>query len=206
MTVDSKEKETKQKEAEEEVQNKEKGNHGSNHKKTKGKSQKTASTAKIRELEKKLEETEKERNELKDTLLRKAAEFENYKRRRENEFIQLIASSNAELIAQLLPILDDYERSMKAAKESRDFDSFFQGIELIYKNLTNVLEKQGVKPIEAVGQPFDPDLHDALMQVERNDHPPGTVVEEHLKGYTMHDRVLRHAQVIVSKEESGESS
>jgi len=165
----------------------------------KAKSKKTSSTTKIKELRQKIEELEKERDRLKDQLLRKAAEFENYKKRRENEFLQLVATSNAELITQLLPVLDDYERSLKAAESSRDFDAFYEGIALIYKNLLSVLEKHGVRPIESVGKPFDPELHEALMQVESNDHGSGVVVEEHRKGYRMHDRVLRHAQVIVSK-------
>lgn len=151
------------------------------------------------DLRKRIAELEEEKNAFKDQLLRKAAEFENFRKRRESEFLQLIANSNAELITQLLPILDDYERSLKSAQERKDFDSFFKGIELIFKNLVGLLEKQGVKPIDAVGKTFDPELHDALMQVESDEHPPGTVVEEHLRGYTMHDRVLRHSQVLVSK-------
>ncbi|MFQ5769499.1 MAG: nucleotide exchange factor GrpE [bacterium] len=163
------------------------------------KTRKSTSITKIKNLQKKLKEVENEKNNLKDQLLRKAAEFENYKKRRENEYLQLINNANAEVITDLLPILDDFERSMKAAQDSEDFNGLYQGIELIYKNLTKVLENRGVKPIEAIGQEFDPEKHDALLQVESNDHPAGTVVEEHLKGYVMNDRVLRHSQVLVSK-------
>ncbi len=160
---------------------------------------KKAAAPRLKELKQRVEALEKERDQLRDRLLRTAAEFENYKKRRESEIGQLIAYANAELLTELLPVIDDYERSLKAAKDTKDFDSFYQGIELIYKKLMGVLAKQGVKPIHAVGQPFDPELHDALLQVESNDHEAGIVVEEHLKGYKMHDRVLRHAQVIVSK-------
>ncbi|MFQ5638316.1 MAG: nucleotide exchange factor GrpE [bacterium] len=156
-------------------------------------------TARTSPIKKKIAALEAERDGLKDQLMRTAAEFENYKKRRENEFIQLIATSNADLISQLLPILDDFERSMKSAQESKNFQSFYTGVELIFKNLLGVLERQGVKPIEAVGQKFDPELHEALLQVEGGDSPADMVVEEHLRGYKMHDRVLRHSQVLVSK-------
>lgn len=162
-------------------------------------SQKTTSAVKLNKLKKKLQESDNEINSLKDQLLRKAAEFENYKKRRETEYIQLLRNANAELITEILPVLDDLERSIKASKETQDFQGLFKGVELIYKNLVKILENRGVKPIEAIGHAFDPERHDALMQVENEEHPSGVVVEEHLKGYVMNDRVLRHSQVLVSK-------
>ncbi|MCG8607645.1 nucleotide exchange factor GrpE, partial [bacterium] len=83
--------------------------------------------------------------------------------------------------------------------ESAGRDGAWAGVELIYKNFAKVLENQGVKPIDAVGQQFDPEKHAALMQVESEEYPSGTVVEEHTKGYLINDRVLRHSQVLVSK-------
>jgi molecular chaperone GrpE len=160
---------------------------------------KISSVLKIKALKEKLRAAEQEAAELKDLLLRKSAEFDNYRKRRESELGQLISNANADLLASILPVLDDLERSTKMDPAAVDGKVLFQGVELIYKNLAKVLESQGVKPIQAIGQPFDPEKHSALLQVERNDQPPGTVVDEHLKGYVMNDRVLRHSQVLVSK-------
>jgi len=150
-------------------------------------------------LKEKLEELESENKDLQERLLRKAAEFDNYKKRTENEFAQVMANANAGLIADLLPVLDDFERFLGSGHESEDINGLVSGVELIYKNLVKVLEKRGVEPIDAVGQEFDPEKHEALMQVESEEHPSNTVVDEHLKGYVMNDRVLRHSQVLVSK-------
>ncbi len=158
-------------------------------------------SAGLTKLKKKVEALETENKELNDRFLRKVAEFDNYKRRTETEYSNLIKSASADLITDLLPILDDLERSL-ASIEDKDkadtFEHFHEGVELIYKNLSKVLEKKGVKPIEAVGQKFDPERHDALMQIE-SDKPADTIIDEHLKGYEMHDKVLRHSQVLVSK-------
>lgn len=165
------------------------------------KSPKSKSAAALK-LKKKIERLETEKNELKDQLLRKVAEFENYKKRTENEYSQLIKNANADLVADLLPVLDDLERSLASLndkKRAENFEDFREGVELIYKNLTKVLEGKGVKAIEAIGQKFDPEKHHALMQIESKDQPSDTVVDEHLKGYIMNDRVLRHSQVLVSK-------
>lgn len=171
------------------------------HNQTRKKSVKKKSTpsSKYKNLKSQLEKAQAECSELKDQLLRKAAEFENYKKRTEKDYAQFIVNANAELITELLPIVDDLERSLQSTNNSDDYESLHKGVELIYKNLMKLLERKGVKPIEAVGESFDPEKHDALLQVDSNDHPSGTVVEEHLKGYIMNDRVLRHSQVIVSK-------
>lgn len=160
---------------------------------------KKTSSSKSESLKKKLEEVEREKDELQERMLRKAAEFDNYKKRTENEFAQVMANANAGLIADLLPVLDDFERFLSSGHESDDVKSLVNGMELIYKNLVKVLEKRGVEPIRAIGQEFDPEKHEALMQVESEEHPSNTVVDEHLKGYMMNDRVLRHSQVLVSK-------
>lgn len=165
----------------------------------KEKAKKSASSSNYKSLKKKLDEAKEEYNKLKEQLLRKAAEFDNYKKRTEKEFIQLITNANAELMTELLPIVDDLERSIQSTQETEDIANLHKGVELIYKNLIKVFDKRGVKPIEAIGKEFDPEKHDALMQVDSNAHPSGTIVEEHLKGYVMNERVLRHSQVIVSK-------
>ena len=145
--------------------------------------------------------------QLKDQLLRKAAEFENYKRRTENDFASMVRFSTEELITKLLPILDDFERSMKMNKSrgesgananSADEAGFFRGVELIFNKFKKLLETHGVKEMEVVGKPFDPAVHDALLQIPKNDVPPHTILEEVDKGYMLHDKVIRHARVIVS--------
>ncbi|MFQ5864693.1 MAG: nucleotide exchange factor GrpE [bacterium] len=174
-------------------------NNGQKSKSKKKVERKSITSSKYKNLKKQLEKAQTECNELRDQLLRKAAEFDNYRKRTEKEFSQFIANCNAELITELLPIVDDLERSIQSTGNSDEYEELCKGIELIYKNLMKILEKRGVKPIEAVGQSFDPEKHDALLQVDSNDHPSGTIVEEHLKGYMMNDRVLRHSQVLVSK-------
>jgi molecular chaperone GrpE len=142
----------------------------------------------------------------KDLLLRKAAEFENYKRRAENEAAMLVKYANEAVIADILPVLDDLERSLKLSRERKDFESFIKGLELIHQKIMKVLASRGVKALESVGQPFSVDLHDALMTVPREDVPPHTVVEEIEKGYMLHDRVIRHAKVVVSADAPSEET
>lgn len=164
-----------------------------------GSKKKVTISPKIKEFEKKLIELEKERDELKDLNLRKAAEFDNFKRRNENEQIQLIANANADLITEMLPVFDDLQRSIQAAQEKENFSGLLNGVELITKNFLKVLEKRGVEAIKSIGEEFNPEHHEALMQIESDKHSSGVVVEEHLKGYTMNGKVLRHSQVLVSK-------
>lgn len=146
----------------------------------------------------KLEEAQKAAEAYKDQLLRKAADFENYKRRVEADFANLIRSANEGLIASLLPILDDLIRSLRLGKEQKDYEAFYKGVELIHAKLARILEGHGLAPFESAGKPFDVDYHDALLQVPRNDVAPHTVIEEVERGYKLHDKVLRHAKVIVS--------
>jgi molecular chaperone GrpE len=142
----------------------------------------------------------------KDLLLRKAAEFENYKRRSENESAAIIRFANEDLISAILPIVDDFERSLKHGQESKDFDALYRGIELIYQKMTKALESQGVKALETMGKEFSVEFHDALMQLPRTDVAPHTVIEELEKGYTLRDKVVRHAKVIVASAPSTEES
>jgi molecular chaperone GrpE len=102
------------------------------------------------------------------------------------------------LILSLLPILNDFVRSLRLGKDQTDYDAFYKGIEMIYGKLAKVLESQGLVPFESVGKPFDVDFHDALLQVPRDDVPPHTVIEEVERGYLLNGRVLRHAKVVVS--------
>ncbi|MCU0453169.1 MAG: nucleotide exchange factor GrpE [Bacteroidetes bacterium] len=154
--------------------------------------------------------TEQQLTQLKDLLLRRAAEFENYKRRVEQESLTTIRMANEGLILAMLPIMDDLERSLKAgkprpsddaddrAKEPQDPAAFYRGVELIAQKLLKVLESQGVRTFESVGQSFDVHRHDALLQVPSTTVPTHTILEEVDRGYTMHDKVIRHAKVVVS--------
>jgi molecular chaperone GrpE len=145
-----------------------------------------------------MEELQQQVEQLKDLLLRKAAEFENYKRRVENESTGLVKFATESLIVDLLPVLDDFERSLKHGRESKDFESFVKGIEFISQKLLKILETRGLKSFETQGKEFDVNLHDALMQLPRSDVPPHTVIEEVDKGYMLNDKVIRHAKVVVS--------
>jgi molecular chaperone GrpE len=137
-------------------------------------------------------------NELTDKLLRKAAEFENYKRRTESELSSVYTYANEKLIADLLPILDDFDRLNSAWNEKHDVEKYKEGIDLIYDKLKKVLQKHGLKEIDSVGKPFDVNLHDAVLQVPKTDVEPNTVVDEIEKGYYLKDKVIKHAKVIVS--------
>jgi molecular chaperone GrpE len=145
-----------------------------------------------------LEEAQRLAETYKDQMLRRAAEFENYKRRVESESAAVMRSANEGLLSALLPVVDDFARSMKAGKEQKDYEAFYSGVEMIHAKFLRVLERFGVVPFESVGKPFDVGYHDALLQMPRADVKPHTVVEEAERGYMLFDRVLRHAKVIVS--------
>jgi molecular chaperone GrpE len=160
----------------------------------------------LAQIRRELEEAVKSAQAFKDQFLRKAAEFENYKRRSEAEYLSLVRNANETLIGALLPVLEDLTRSLKAGSSQPDGESFYRGVELIYQKLMKVLEAQGLAPFDSSGTPFDVNYHDALLQVARDDVPPGTVVEEIARGYKLNDRVLRHAKVIVSAASRAESA
>jgi len=151
-------------------------------------------------LKEALQHAETENETLKDRLLRTAAELDNTKKRTERESTQTILGANKRLILDLLPVVDDLERSLKTSSE-QDYDPelFRQGIELIYQKFTGILRSNGLEPMDSLGKPFDVSKHDALMLVEDPETPSGVVVQEHEKGYTLHGSVLRHARVVISK-------
>jgi molecular chaperone GrpE len=151
-------------------------------------------------LSTKIAELEKQAAQLKDQLLRKAAEFDNYKRRTENDFTSLTKFAGENIIVQLLPVLDYFNRSLKSIKDKTENDSFTKGIELIYAKFLKALEAHGLKTMDVIGKEFNVDFHDALMQMPRADVPPHTVLEEVDKGYLLFDKVIRHAKVVVSAE------
>lgn len=140
----------------------------------------------------------KQIEELKDQLLRAAAEFDNFRKRSNNEKSDLILQANADMISSLLPVLDDFERFFLASQDS-DAESLRQGTELIFKNFQTILADHGLSAMSSIGQPFDPERHDALMQIDAKDAKPDTVIDEPQKGYEFNGRVVRHAKVVVSK-------
>jgi molecular chaperone GrpE len=133
-----------------------------------------------------------------DQLLRTLADFNNYRRRAREEMDQSRKFAIEDFTIRLLPILDNFERAIKASEELHDFDALHGGVVLILRNLNDVLEKEGVKPIEAEGQQFDPNIHEAVMRMETDDYPDNTIVEELQKGYTLGDKVIRASMVKVS--------
>lgn len=155
--------------------------------------------------EAKIAELETQVKEWNDKFLRKAAEFENYKRRTENDQFNLINYAAESFIVKLLPVVDDFERSMEHIDDIDNNKSVKDGIKLVYEKLLKLLNEQGVKKMQAKGEPFNVDYHDALMQRKDESVPPHTVIEEIESGYIYRDKVIRHAKVIVSEESTNDS-
>lgn len=156
--------------------------------------------------ENKITELEAQVKEWQDKLLRKAAEFENYKRRSENDQFNLINYAAESFILKLLPLVDDFERSLQHINEIHNIDAVKAGIKLVYEKLLKVLDEQGVKKMKSKGEPFNVEYHDALMQRKDDSVPPHTVLEEIETGYLYRDKVIRHAKVIVSEEVSSDDN
>lgn len=127
------------------------------------------------------------------------AEFQNVKRRMEEEFRKQLKYANSEFIKNLLPVLDNFERALKAAEQTQNYDALIGGVNGTLKQLLSALQKAGVTPIEAVGQEFDPTYHEAIGHTESDEYPANTVAEELQKGYLMEDRVLRPTLVKVAQ-------
>lgn len=131
-------------------------------------------------------------------LLRALADFDNYKKRSALDREQFVQFANEGLISELLPILDGFGRAMDASKKSKVGEEMTKGLALIKRQLEDVLKKYGVVEIEALGKPYDPNLHEAILQKEHKG-PENVIIEEMQKGYTLHGRVIRPSMVIVSK-------
>jgi len=137
--------------------------------------------------------------DLKDQLLRKQADFENFRKRMYREREEAAKYANSKLLLDLVEVIDNFERAIRSSEESQDFESFHQGIELIEKQFTSMLEsKWGLKRFESVGEEFDPEKHEAIAVDQSGEHPEQTVVDDYQKGYLLHDRVLRNAKVRVA--------
>ncbi|TMW74128.1 nucleotide exchange factor GrpE [Alteribacter natronophilus] len=146
-----------------------------------------------------VEELEAKIEELNNRILRNQADYDNFRRRTRKEKEEDAKYRAQKLAEKLLPALDNFERAMMVEVESEDGKSLLQGMEMVYRQIREALEAEGIKPIEAVGTPFDPHYHQAVMQVQSDEHESNTVVEEMQKGYMLNDRVIRPAMVKVSE-------
>ncbi len=150
-------------------------------------------------LEVELQEQRKLADENYQKYLRTQADFDNFRRRSRLEKEDFAKYASAKLIEQLLPIVDNFERALGVSRDSKDNDALIKGVDMIFRQLDQVLVGEGLTPIQAVGQPFNPEYHQAIMQVESEDHEEGIVLEEIQKGYILKDKVLRPSMVKVSQ-------
>ena len=146
--------------------------------------------------ENKLEEKLKDLNE---KYVRLLAEYDNYRKRAAREIENILKTANEKLISELLPILDNLDRTTAHKNDKETLEEYVKGIELIENQLRNILARAGLEPMEVVGKPFDPNFHDALLQIETDEYKSGVVSSENQKGYILSGKVIRHAKVIVSK-------
>jgi molecular chaperone GrpE len=136
-----------------------------------------------------------ERDELKELLLRRQAEFDNFRKRTERERSEYLQYAGMELVKDMLPVLDDFDRALKTECSSPDY---VKGVEMIYSRMYETLKKMGLEPVEAVGKPFDPHVHQAVERVETKDAPDGTVLAEFQRGYLFKGKMLRPSMVKVA--------
>lgn len=152
----------------------------------------------VHQLIERCEAAEKQAEEGRENLLRALADFDNYRRRTRAELEQSRKFGIEDFVIRLLPILDNFERAIKTAEEIEDFDALHGGVVLILRQLRDVLEKEGIKPIEAEGQQFDPVLHEAVMREDTDEYPDNSIIEEFQKGYILGDKVIRPSMVKVA--------
>jgi len=151
-------------------------------------------------LEEKLVAAEQQVQESHDRFLRVAAEFDNFRKRKEREISDLRKYANQSLLRELLGVVDNLERALVSARDSGHPEALMEGVEMTLKELLKIFDQFGVKPIEALEQPFDPNHHEAVMQEPSDAFPSNTVIKELQKGYLLRDRLLRPAMVVVSTE------
>ena len=155
--------------------------------------------SRTKELEEKIHLLEKELDNWKEKTLRLSAELQNLRRRYDREMSNTVIYANQKLIESLIPVIDELELALKASDKNKNFEAFRNGVEMIYRKLMQILEKEGITPIQAGGKPFDYNLHEAVMTRKQKGVQPGTILEVVQKGYMYKDRVLRHAKVIVAQ-------
>jgi molecular chaperone GrpE len=146
-----------------------------------------------------LEEAQAEVARVRDQLLRTAADFDNFRKRTRREVDDAHKRGKEELLRELLPVFDNLERAVVHAEQASDAKAVADGVGMVLKQFQDTLGKVGIKRIAALGGPFDPSLHEAIQQIETNDHPAGTIVAEVQPGYAMGDRLVRASMVVVAK-------
>ncbi|MBA3649360.1 MAG: nucleotide exchange factor GrpE [Chitinophagales bacterium] len=151
-------------------------------------------------LKKENTELKQRAEELNDKYLRLYAEFDNYKKRTAKERTEFAKIAGLDVINSILPVLDDFKRAQKQRETSRDLNALNEGVQLIYQKLNNIFESRGLKPMNSIGEPFNPEFHDAITEVPVEDRDmKGRVVDEIESGYFLNDKIIRHAKVIVGK-------
>ena len=150
-------------------------------------------------FKKKKDKKDEQIEELNDRVRRQMAEFDNFRKRTEKEKSQMFNMGAKHIIEKILPVVDNFERGFSTVEEADKEDAFVQGMSQVYKQLMTELESIGVKPIEAVGQEFNPDFHNAVMQGESEEYESGIVAQEFVKGYMYKDTVVRHSMVAVAQ-------
>ncbi|PLW96136.1 MAG: nucleotide exchange factor GrpE [Marinilabiliales bacterium] len=166
-------------------------------KKEEAKQSKKRSSSKKSSADKKLNELKEKNDELNDKFLRLYSEFDNYRKRTIKEKMDLQKSASRDLIDDLLPVLDDFERALQAFTEDKADSEVFKGIELIYNKLFNLLSQKGLEPMNSMGTDFNTDYHEAITNIEAGDELKGKVVDVIQKGYLLNGKVLRFAKVVV---------
>jgi molecular chaperone GrpE len=159
--------------------------------------------SRIAALEREVQAEKEQNGKFRDELLRRAAEFENFRKQKEREAVMASQRATDNVLRDLLTLVDDVERVLANVPEPEEIPAaakpYIDGVELLKKNLDRWLESKGVKPIEAIGMKLDVDFHEAISQIEHPDAEPETIVEQYQTGYLLGDRVLRHAKVIVAR-------
>jgi len=146
-----------------------------------------------------MEELKIELAEQKDKFIRLYAEFDNFKRRNAKERIELMQTAGRDVIQSLLEVMDDFERADKQMAKSDDVEQIKKGIELIFSKLKNTLSAKGLKEMKSIGTEFNPDVHEAITEIEVSEEMKGKVVDEVEKGYTLNDKIIRFSKVVVGK-------
>ncbi|MCB2211985.1 nucleotide exchange factor GrpE [bacterium] len=150
------------------------------------------------DLDRRITELTEENDRLRDQMLRARAEFENFRRRKNREFEEFSALANESLIEDLLPVLDDLALLINNAEDKQDVAGLLEGAKLIQQKFSDTLRKRGLEEVKAEGEPFDPDLHEALLETPSPDAEPGTILNVHQTGYKLGNKLIRPSRVIIA--------
>ena len=149
-------------------------------------------------LQTELDHLRADADESRDKYLRTLADFDNFRKRQRDETARLVSCGREELIQKLLPVIDNFRRALESAEAGHSYEALVEGASLTLRQMTEMLEKEGVEPIEAAGKPFDPEFHEAMMTVETDEYPDHSVIDEFETGYILNGKVLRPARVRVA--------